>query len=450
MTATESAMINTAMTGSASINTATTNTAAINTAARLFPADSGAARLAGAAWRAARPRLALFGAVTLTGWSVLAGCAAAWILAERLHWVEFALVAVIGVTTFALCCAVALGRVSLQVAIGLDRQRIEPAQSAEITVTASNTAHRQLVRLPTLLEIPSGGPAPRTFELPGLAPGAGHAFPPFTVRGARRGVIPIGPATSVRGDPFGLVRRTVAWTGTRELLVYPERVPLPPLGSGILHDLEGRVTEHISAGDLEFHTLREYTPTDDARHIHWRSSAKLLSAKPGSGLLVRQFLETRLTHLLVAVDGDAASYPDPEDFETAISVGASIAQRALRDKLPLSLLVSGQLAHEPILPHALDACSRALPDPRAGISALLSRGLRVAPRTTSVLVITGSAPDHPTLRRACLRVPAQLRTVVIRIDPAAPTGIAASGSVTLLTLRQLDELPVLIREGAAG
>ena len=414
-------------------------------------ADTGAGRIAATAWRVLRPRLAALRAVTFAGWSVLLGTVAAWILAARLHWIEFAVAALIGFVSFVLCCAVALGQVALEVTIEASPQRIEIDEDAEVTVTARNAARRQLIRLPTLLEIPVGdGSAPRTVELPGLDPGAEHGVDPFTVHGHRRGVIPVGPATSVRGDPFGFVRRTVAWTDVREVLVHPERVPLPPLGSGMLHDLEGRVTEHISASDLEFHTLREYVPTDDARHIHWRSSAKLVTAQPGAGLLVRQFLETRLTHLLIAVDGDPGSYRDIEDFETAISVGASIAQSAVRDKLPLSLLVSRQLAHEPILPHALDACSRAQPTADAGISSLLSRGLRVAPRTTAVLVVTGANPSPEQLRRACLRVPRQLRTVVIQVDPGQLTGVRSAGSLTVLALNRLGELPILIREGAAG
>lgn len=416
-------------------------------------ADSFAGRLAVSAWQVLQPRVAALRAVTFTGWSVLLGSIAAWIVAARLHWIEFALAALIGFISFVLCCAVALGQVALEVAIEASPQRIEIGQSAEVTVTARNAAHRQLIRLPTLLEIPiadGSGSVPHTVELPGLDPGVEHRVAPFTVGGHARGVIPVGPATSVRGDPFGFVRRTVAWTDVREVLVHPERVPLPPLGSGMLHDLEGRVTEHISASDLEFHTLREYVSSDDARHIHWRSSAKLATARPGAGLLVRQFLETRLTHLLVAVDGDPASYRDAEDFETAISAGASIAQGALRDKLPLTLLVSRQLAHEPILPHALDACSRAQPALDGGISTLLSRGLRVAPRTTAVLVVTGANPSPEQLRRACLRVPRNLRTVVIQVDPGQLTGVRSAGSLTVLALNRLAELPVLIREGAAG
>jgi uncharacterized protein (DUF58 family) len=390
------------------------------------------------------------GAVTLSGWAVLAGSVVGWFAGRRLHWPELCLLSIVGLVVFGLCCAMALGRMSLRAAVQLSEQRIKIGQRAKVELIVQNTAvHRSVAPIPTEVVLPETGVEDRTFDLPALARGAVHAFEKFDVPGLRRGVVRIGPATSVRADPFGLVRRTMVLAGETELLVHPVHILLPPLGSGLLHDLEGRTTEHISSSDLEFHTLREYMPSDDARHIHWRSSAKISSARPGTSFLVRQFLETRLSHLLVLVDGDPGSYRHPAEFETAVSAGASIAVRALKDKLQLTFLVADRLAHEPTHPQALDACSRARLGPDSGLAALISRGLRVAPRATSVIIVTGPVPDYPKLRRQCLRIPRHLRTVAIRIDTSAPTGITAPGSLTLLSLSRLTELPVLIREGAA-
>jgi uncharacterized protein (DUF58 family) len=345
----------------------------------------------------------------------------------------------------------ALGRSSLRVALRLSAQRITVGGSCRVTVEVHEPVERRRFNLvPARLRVPDGSEAGRTFDLPVLGRGMAHRFPPFDVPGDRRGVIALGPATAVRGDPFGLVRRRLVLAEEQELLVHPLRIALPPLGSGVLHDLEGRVTEHVSASDLEFHTLREYLPSDDARHIHWRSSAKISSARPDKPFLVRRFLETRLTHLLVLVDGEQASYTDPEQFETAVSAGASIAERALRDKLQVTLLVADRLAHEPSIPQALDACARADLAAGAGLFALIARGLRVAPRTTSVMIITGSVRDYPELRRVCRRIPRGLRSVAIRVDPDNPTGVTASGALSALSLRRIEDLPVLIREAVSA
>jgi uncharacterized protein (DUF58 family) len=396
---------------------------------------------------ATRAVVSALDAVTVTGWSVLAGSIAAWIASGRLHWSELRLIAVMGLVVFVLCCAMALGRGSLRVALTMSSQRITVGGNCRVTVEVDEPLDRRRFNLvPARLSVPDGSARGRIFDLPVLGRGMAHRFKPFDVPGARRGVIDLGPATAVRGDPFGLVRRRLVLADKRELLVHPYRIPLPPLGSGVLHDLEGRITEHVSASDLEFHTLREYVPSDDARHIHWRSSAKLASTRPDKPFLVRRFLETRLTHLLVLVDGEPASYTDPEQFETAVSTGASIAARALHDKLQVTLLVADRLAHEPSIPQALDACARANPDPDAGLFALIARGLRLAPRTTSVIIVTGPVRDYPELRRVCRRIPRGLRSTAIRIDPDNPTGVTASGSLSALALRGIEDLPVLIRE----
>jgi uncharacterized protein (DUF58 family) len=400
---------------------------------------------------ASRTLISVLSAVTPTGWTVLAASLAAWLGSGRLRWSELRLIAVMGLVVFVLCCGMALGRSSLRVALRLSAQRITVSGSCRVTVEVHEPVERRRFNLvPARLRVPDGSEAGRTFDLPVLGRGMAHRFPPFDVPGDRRGVIALGPATAVRGDPFGLVRRRLVLAEEQELLVHPLRIALPPLGSGVLHDLEGRVTEHVSASDLEFHTLREYLPSDDARHIHWRSSAKISSARPDKPFLVRRFLETRLTHLLVLVDGEQASYTDPEQFETAVSAGASIAERALRDKLQVTLLVADRLAHEPSIPQALDACARADLAAGAGLFALIARGLRVAPRTTSVMIITGSVRDYPELRRVCRRIPRGLRSVAIRVDPDNPTGVTASGALSALSLRRIEDLPVLIREAVSA
>ena len=141
----------------------------------------------------------------------------------------------------------------------------------------------------------------------------------------RRGVIPIGPATTVRGDPFGLLRRAVTWTelhravratGDRAARVARRRLAARP---------RGQTTNDLSMSDLAFHALREYEPGDDRRYIHWRSSAK------AGRFLVRQFLDTRRSHIAVVVDSDAGRpTPTASDFELAISAAASIASARSR------------------------------------------------------------------------------------------------------------------------
>lgn len=383
--------------------------------------------------------------VTPLGWLVILGSATAWITGTRLGWVEAVLAGLLGLVVVLLSIGLTIGRTTLRVAVHLERRRVTAGQTIRGAIEVGTVSRRQL--LPIAVELPIG-PVARRFDVPGLAGGAPYREE-FTVPTQRRGVIPIGPASTVLGDPFGLLRRARPWTDVVELFVHPVTVPLEPLGSGLLRDLEGRTTNDISMSDLAFHTLREYVPGDDRRYIHWRSSAKATVATVASGdgrLLVRQFLDTRRAHLMVVVDGNPSAYQEPDDFEIAISAGASVALRALRDELDTTVVAADQVAHDLTAPHVLDTFAKAQP---AGcpLAALTAKGLRIAPDATTVLIITGAAPNFAALRRVAAQFPVEVNTVALRIDPASATGISAAATLPVLTMSRLDDLPALLRNG---
>jgi uncharacterized protein (DUF58 family) len=144
----------------------------------------------------------------------------------------------------------------------------------------------------------------------------------------RRGVLRLGPMTSVCGDPFGLAsaRRTV--TPAMDLLVYPkvDQLAPPPLTSG--DDPMGGVrrrTSLASSGD-EFSALRQYVPGDELRRVHWPSSAR------HDELMVRQDEQTWQGRLTVLLDDRRSSHAG-ESLEMAVSAAASLlmASRLRRD-----------------------------------------------------------------------------------------------------------------------
>ena len=167
-----------------------------------------------------------------------------------------------------------VGRTSVRVEVVLEPQRVVAGQSVAAGLSVTNTAPRRL--LPTMLELPVGAAVQR-YAVPSLGPRSVHEET-FTVRTEKRGVIEVGPATTRRGDPLSIYSRDVAWTGVTEILVRPPWCPSTRSAAGLLRDLEGVSTDAISQSDLAFHALREYTPGDDLRHVHWRSSAKAIPA----------------------------------------------------------------------------------------------------------------------------------------------------------------------------
>jgi len=241
----------------------------------------------------------------------------------------------------------------------------------------------------------------------------------------------------VRGDPLGLLRRTVSWTDVIELFVHPVTVPLEPLGAGLLRDLEGQTTNDLSMSDLAFHALRDYSPGDDRRYIHWRSSAK------AGKFLVRQFLDTRRSHFATIIDSDRRSYADADDYETAISAGASIAVRAVLDEQDLTVLAGAHAVPSASGQRVLDTFARAeLAD--HGLNDLAARAARIAPDTSVALIITGSLVPFRELQHASTHFPPEVRVIALKIDSMRPTGISSHGGLTVLNLQTLAELPALM------
>jgi len=238
-----------------------------------------------------------------------------------------------------------VGRSTVEIVVSLSPSRLvagEPS-AGEITIRNRSTRRAAAGRV----ELPIGT-AVAEFDLPSLLPGQ-RASDLFVIPTERRGVIPVGPATVVRGDPLGLLRRAAASSEASELIVHPRTVALEPFGSGLLRDLEGLTSKDLTSSDLAFHALREYSPGDDRRFVHWRSSAK------AGQLLVRQFLETRRSTLCVVVDGAEGGYGSPSEFETALEVAGSVALRACADDLP-AVVAAGDQRHRPSSPRCPRPC----------------------------------------------------------------------------------------------
>ena len=114
----------------------------------------------------------------------------------------------------------------------------------------------------------------------------------------RRGRFEVGPLRVTVTDPFALVQRTQYVLGTEEVIVYPrvrDVLPPPEMGGLDLDREQPQVRSRIEPSG-EFHTLREYAPGDDLRHVHWRSTARR------GHLMMRQNEARRRTPVLVVLD----------------------------------------------------------------------------------------------------------------------------------------------------
>jgi uncharacterized protein (DUF58 family) len=238
---------------------------------------------------------------------------------------------------------------------------------------------------------------------------------------------------------LGLLRRTQVWTGELTLIVHPTTVALAELGTGFVRDLEGQESTTRSDSDVSFESLRPYETGDDRRQIHWLSTART------GQLMVRQYVDTRRSHAGLLVDGDPKAYESEVDFETAVSVAASLGARVLLDDQQVTCLVGSQRVPSTTRSSLLDGLSSIeFADTKAGLGHSIAQLTRMASGMSVAFVVTGSHTTMAELRRISLRFPAGVRVLVTRVDPDSRTSFQPLGIHLLLSLRSLEELGHLV------
>lgn len=395
------------------------------------PADASAAsdpsvfaRGFGAIRRVLRP-------VTSLGWTLVVVGLVAWYAGVRLQWEELLILA--GACLVALVIAVALtvGRLALDITVAVRPERVVVGEEAIGVVRVRNPRGRP--SLGARIEVPVGSVV-HPVEIGALGAGR-EAEDTWIVPTRRRSVVALGPARSVKGDPLGIARREVE-SGEQVLLhVHPRTILVPRITAGWMRDLEGETTNDLSTSDVAFHTLREYVPGDDRRHIHWRTSARLGS------LMVRQFVDTRRSHLGLVLSTDESDWADPDEFELGVSVVGSLGRTALLADQELSVTtgVRPLPAHSP--DRLLDALSAVERDP-AGLALrdLVQRSTIHTSAASVVAVVVGSTVEPNVVRAACARFRPDVAVFAIRCVPGSVAGRRRSGTVSMLDIGRLDDL----------
>lgn len=378
--------------------------------------------------------------VTVAGWCALALAVLSWVLGWWFGWQELVFLA----TAAAVCLLISVGFLfgsnTLRVEVEVAPRRVVVGQRSAGQLVVTNPSSRRTTGSRIELSVGDGS---AEFGVPSLAGHATHEEL-FVLPTERRGIIPVGPATSVNGDPLGLLRRSVPRTEALPLFVHPRTVPLGHLGAGFMRDLEGQPTADLSPSDIAFHALRDYAPGDDRRFVHWMTTARV------GKLMVRQFTDTRRAHLAVVVDGSRRSYADGtaevcDEFEVAVAVAGSLGIRAISDEQDLTMMVAGRNLHCVNGPRMLDGLAGVvLGEKRSTLSDQVDRMNRTASGVSLAIVITGSRTSIADLRGATMRFSTDVRTVAIRIDPMGETGFRPVGSALVLTVASLDELALLL------
>ena len=324
-------------------------------------------------------------------------------------WIELFVVAAGCAVALALAAPFVLGRLRLDVARELSPSRVIAGEPAMAVVTVSND--RRAISRPAVVEDQVDGKRIR-IEVPSLPRGEEHpTF--FRLPTTYRGRVTVGPAVLSRRDPLHLMRRDIVQVGTQELWVHPRHTVVAALPVGFAKDLEGPTSDTSPVGDVAFHTLRDYQPGDDYRHIHWMSTAR--HNKP----VVRHYVDNRRPQLLIVIDDRPDALPDirpaagerPLDldrdpvqvdeppaslFDRAVEAAAALAVSALLRQEPVAVWNT----HGPIYgarqpggrEDLLDRLTVAAPEAGGDPLQATLLGLRTEPGVSAVVLLTGPLP----------------------------------------------------------
>ena len=390
------------------------------------------------AWLVARARrLARTGvvaSVTPIGWALLVGGAIAALVGWNRGWLEFRALGVIAAVVLAVAAASVLRRREHDVLLELHRPRVQAGDQAHGRVLVTAGGGRSSA--PTTMELPVGA-AVAAFRVGALAPTDEHEEM-FAIPTRRRGIVTLGPVRSVQADPIGAVSRNKVLTEPTTLYIHPRITRVDAGAIGMLKDVEGITTTNLSSSDVAFHALREYTPGDDRRAVHWRTSART------GKLMVRQFEETMRAHLVLMLSTIESDYETPDDFELAVSAVGSLGSSALRDERQVSVLTSdGELAFPSAL-GLLDRLSGVEPGARGlGLRELAVRAAGI-PGASVGAFVTGAA-DPAGLRAAQLALPASMYPFAVRCAARLDLARRRVGDLIVLDVPSLAELPVALR-----
>lgn len=374
--------------------------------------------------------------ISPVGWAAIGVAAACWIAGLTLHVTELNVIALALTIPLAIAALFVLGKANYEVTLDLQTHRVVVGTRAVGRVEVGNPGQRDI--LPSRIEL-AVGKATAQFLVPRLRAAETHEEL-FAVPTKRRAVLVVGPVRSVRDDPLSLMRRQVTWAKAQELYVHPRTARLDEAASGFLRDLEGTPSSDLSSSDIAFHALRDYSPGDDRRHVHWRTTART------GKLMVRQFEETRRSHVVVALDNLAEHYATEDEFELAVSVAASISAQTLREEKELT-------------PFTFDARQRTLGfrplmddytvveelKERISFHELGQKAADLAPNASAVMMVVGPHTTARELNAAANQLPIGVMAVAIRCVEDAEVRRSAIGSLDVVTVGSLDTLARALR-----
>lgn len=256
-----------------------------------------------------RPRL------TSRGWGLVAGGVGCIVAARVLGMPHLWILAVAAGLTVVLGVVLAGRRRGLHAQRRTHLPVVAHGGDIGMRIVLHNTSRLPLGRTRLVDATPPRLHTPARAILPHLAPGSSIPLT-YRAQGRARGRHVFGPLRVHLSDPLGITRRSVDVEGTTTAVVLPRIIALQSGAPAVVGDVPGDRGTGVPrpVGD-DVGMVREYTPGDELRRIHWPATAHR------GTLMVRKAESRRRRRVVILLDRTPA-----DDFELRVSVAASIGQ----------------------------------------------------------------------------------------------------------------------------
>jgi uncharacterized protein (DUF58 family) len=129
--------------------------------------------------------------------------------------------------------------------------------------------------------------------------------------------------------PFGFFLKGKEYAVDCECICYPEIIPQDQLNLSVMDFLGSNQRYERGLGN-DLYMIRDYLPSDSARHVHWKASAKTATLK------TREFAAEESRRLSIQLDR-FAPIDQTREFEHLVSFAASATMHLIRDGIEVSV-----------------------------------------------------------------------------------------------------------------
>jgi uncharacterized protein (DUF58 family) len=147
---------------------------------------------------------------------------------------------------------------------------------------------------------------------------------------ARRGRYVMEKVKIISRYPFGFFEKYRNYRVDAECICYPEIIPQEGIDFSVI-DAQGSIQRFERGLGCDLYTIRDYVPSDTARHVHWKASAKTAALK------TREYAAEESRRIVLALDRFGRE-DDAERFEFLVSYAASLAYYLINDGVQVAFV----------------------------------------------------------------------------------------------------------------